>query len=92
MKLLKPLGCLFSNGGGNEKEPTTLVEGQGIGFRTGVRLKSRQVFEKAEMQYLQGFADFKHIVWDCLEPKKSIKNHQNWCQIGVKKRLLKGNE
>ena len=40
MKLLKPLGCPFSDGGGNVKELTTLVEGQGIGFRTGVRLPS----------------------------------------------------
>ena len=87
MKLLKPSGRLFSGGGGNVKKQTTLVEVQGIGFRTRVRLKSRQVFEKAEMQYLQGVADFKHIVWDCLEPKKSIKNHQNWCQIGVKKMI-----
>ena len=40
MKLLKPSGCLFSDGGGNVKELTTLVEGQGIGFRTRVRLPS----------------------------------------------------
>ena len=40
MKLLKPSGCPFSDGGGNVKELTTLVEGQGIGFRTGVRLPS----------------------------------------------------
>ena len=40
MKLLKPSGCLFSDGGGNVKESTTLVEGQGIGFRTRVRLPS----------------------------------------------------
>ena len=40
MKLLKPEGCLFPSGGGNEKEPTMIVEGQGIGFRTRVRLPS----------------------------------------------------
>ncbi len=40
MKLLKPLGCLFPGGGGNVKEKTTLVEVQGIDFRTGVRLPS----------------------------------------------------
>ena len=71
MKLLKPSGCLFSGGGGNEKELTTLVEGQGIGFRTRVRFKFRQVFEKAEMQYLQGFADFEHIVWAVWGRKKA---------------------
>ena len=31
---------MFSDGGGNVKESTTLVEGQGIGFRTRVRLPS----------------------------------------------------
>ena len=40
MKLLKPEGCLLSSGGGNEKEQTMIVEGQGIGFRTRVRLPS----------------------------------------------------
>ena len=40
MKLLKPSGCLFPGGGGNVKKLTTLVEGQGIGFRTRVRLPS----------------------------------------------------
>ena len=40
MKLLKLLGCLSSNSGGNVKRQTTLVEGQGISFRTGVRLPS----------------------------------------------------
>ena len=44
MKLLKPSGCLFPGGGGNVKEKTTLVEGQGIGFRTGVRLPSSPFF------------------------------------------------
>ena len=40
MKLLKPQGCLFPGGRGNVKEQTTLVEGQGIGFWTRVRLPS----------------------------------------------------
>ncbi len=40
MKLLKPSGCLLSDGGGNVKEQTMIVEEQGIGFRTGVRFPS----------------------------------------------------
>lgn len=40
MKLLKSSGCLFSDDGGNVKEQTMIVEEQGIGFRTGVRLPS----------------------------------------------------
>ena len=40
MKLPKPSGCLFPGGGGNLKKPTTLVEVQGIGLWTRVRLPS----------------------------------------------------
>ena len=40
MKLLKPELCLCKSGGGNVKTQATLVEVQGIGFRTGVRLPS----------------------------------------------------
>ena len=40
MKLPKPSGCSFSDGGGNVKERTMIVEEQGIGFRTGVRFPS----------------------------------------------------
>ena len=40
MKLLKPSGRLFPDGGGNVKQQTTLVEGQGTGFWTRVRLPS----------------------------------------------------
>lgn len=40
MKLLKSSGCSFPGDGGNAKERTTLVEVQGIGFWTRVRLPS----------------------------------------------------
>ena len=40
MKLPKVIGCLFLIIGGNLQEQTTLVEGQGIVFRTWVRLPS----------------------------------------------------
>ena len=40
MKLLKPELCLCKSGGGNVKTQATLVEVQGIGFRTRVRLPS----------------------------------------------------
>lgn len=40
MKLLKPQGCLSPGGRGNVKGRTKLVEGQGISFRTRVRLSS----------------------------------------------------
>ena len=40
MKLLNVPGCLFPGTGGNVKEQTMIVEEQGIGFRTGVRLPS----------------------------------------------------
>ena len=48
MKLLKPSGCSFPGGGGNVKKLTTLVEGQGIGFRTRVRLPSSPLMEMLE--------------------------------------------
>ena len=40
MKLPKVIGCLFLIIGGNLQEQTTLVEGQGIGLWTRVRLPS----------------------------------------------------
>ena len=40
MKLLNPGGCWFSLGGGNVKQATMIVEGQGMGFWTRVRLPS----------------------------------------------------
>lgn len=40
MKLLKPELCLYKSGRGNVKMQATLVEGQGIGFWTRVRLPS----------------------------------------------------
>lgn len=40
MKLLKPELCLCRSGRGNVKLQATLVEGQGIGFWTRVRLPS----------------------------------------------------
>ena len=55
MKLLKPLGCPFPSGGGNVKELTTLVEGQGIGFRTRVRLPSSPLLKSLENVEFSGF-------------------------------------
>ena len=40
MKLLKSAGCQLSVGGGNVKELTMIVEVQGMGFWTRVRLPS----------------------------------------------------
>ncbi len=40
MKLLKSKGCCFPFGRGNVKEATMIVEGQGMGFWTRVRLPS----------------------------------------------------
>ena len=40
MKLPKSKGCLFPFDGGNVKKQTMIVEGQGIGFWTRVRLPS----------------------------------------------------
>ena len=40
MKLLKLRGCWFPLSGGNVKESTMIVEGQGMGFWTRVRLPS----------------------------------------------------
>lgn len=48
MKLLKPSGRLFPDGGGNVKQQTTLVEGQGTGFWTWVRFPSSPLERMAE--------------------------------------------
>ena len=45
MKLLKSAGCQLPVGGGNSKELTMIVEVQGMGFWTRVRLPSAP-FEK----------------------------------------------
>ena len=53
MKLLKPSECPFSDGRGNAKQRTMIVEEQGIDFRTGsIPLSSTE-----KVLYLQGFFD-----------------------------------
>ena len=58
MKLLKPELCLCKSGGGNVKTQATLVEVQGIGFRTRVRFPSSPLEESKTKFYwfVGGFA------------------------------------
>ena len=57
MKLPKSGGCQFPPDGGNVKELTMIVEGQGIGFWTGVRLPSAPLACKND-ELTNGFVIF----------------------------------